>query len=178
MTGRQATPEGIAEALAVFGLDDGQDPQHLAQFLASLNVNVIIEAIRSASLDEWIAARDDLDEMLRLAKVRQRVEDRLPVVERSLPGLGDFLSEDPVSQAMQIPGLLIVVNDEWRQSLHAQLAQFEAVDSLLSALPERFHQPVLQDRLSDELRKELAPLAQAWAHQNPNQARLLTGDQE
>jgi hypothetical protein len=74
---------------------------------------------------------------------------------------------------MQIPGLLIAVNDEWRQAIHEQLAQWEAVDSLLSALPERFHQPLLQDRLSDELRQELAPLAQAWAQENPNKAGSL-----
>jgi hypothetical protein len=173
MTGRQATREGIAEALTVFGLDDGQDPQNLAQFLATLNFNATIEAIRSASLEGWIAARDDLADMLKFGAVRQRVQSRLPLVEQPLPGLNDFLSEDPVSQAMQIPGLLIAVNDEWRQAIREQLAQWEAVDSLLSALPERFHQPLLQDRLSDELRQELAPLAQAWAQENPNKARLL-----
>jgi len=178
MTGKLATSEGITEALDVLGMNDGQDPQHLAAHLASLNINAIIEAIQTASLDEWIDARDAFADMLKYTEVRRRVENRLPLAEQPLPGLGDFLSNDPVSQAMQIPGFLIVADDEWRNGIRFELARWEAVDSLISALPEKFRRPLLLNQIPDEIRQELAPIAAAWAQQHPEQARLLESQQE
>jgi hypothetical protein len=178
MTGTPASPEGIAEALDVLGLNDGQDPQHVADHLATLNLNAIIEAIRSASLDEWVAAREALTGILKYSEIRRRVENRLPPTERTLPGLAEFLSDDPFSQAIQIPGLLIVANDEWRQNLHSELAKFAALESLLSSIPEKFHEPLLRNQISEEIRRELSPIATAWAHEHPDQAKLLSGPRE
>lgn len=176
MTGMEASPEGITEALAIFGLNDGQDAQRLARHLSQLNFDAIIDVIRSASMENWVTARKDLTELLKLAKTRRSVESRLPQEDQSLPGLGDALASDAISQAVQIPALMITIDDEGRQTIRAEIARWEAVDSLLSALPERCHRPLLKNEVSDELRQEIAPLALTWASENPGKAALLNGE--
>jgi hypothetical protein len=174
-TGTEASPEGIAEALAVFGLDDGRDPRQLAQHLAQLNFDAIVDAIRSASMERWDAARNDLAGLLNLARTRRRIESRLPREEQPLPGLADALPDDPLSQAIQIPALLITFGDEERRTVRTEQARWEALDSLLSALPENAHRPVLRNEIPDELGQELAPLAQKWVSENPEKAAALSG---
>ena len=171
--GSQATSEGIAEVLEVFGLNDGQDPQQVASTLAAMNLDAITRVVQTATMDQWTAARTDLNEMRRYVELREQVEVHTMPAELRLAGLNDFSSHDVISQAAQIPGLLIIATDEWRESLPSQLAPLEALNSFLSVIPDEYHGPVLQNQLSEETLKELRPQAQAWAKQHPREAGLL-----
>jgi hypothetical protein len=145
-TGTPASPQGIAEALSVIGLNDGQDPQHVAQHLASINLAVLTNVVQTATREHWEAARDDLAGMLAYMDVRRRVEACVLPEERRLGGLADLPLDDPVSHALLMPALIIVATSEWRQRLESQLAQWRAVDRLLSAIPDKFHRFISQDR--------------------------------
>jgi hypothetical protein len=50
--GTPATPEGIAEVLEVFGMNDGQNPQQVAEHLATMNLDAIAQAVATATLDQ------------------------------------------------------------------------------------------------------------------------------
>jgi hypothetical protein len=171
--GTPATSEGIAEVLEVFGLNDGQDPQQLADHLATMNLDAIAQAVETATLDQWVAARADLTEMLRYIELRRQIEALSKPVELRLTGLDDFFSQDVISRAAQVPALLIIATDEWRERLRSELAPLQALDSLLSVIPEKHHSPLLQNQLSAEAVKELRPRAQAWIEQHPREAKLL-----
>jgi hypothetical protein len=171
--GTAATPGGIAEVLLVLGLNDGQDPQQLADHLAAMNLDAIAQAVETATLDQWIAARADLTEMQRYIDVRRQIEARSAPAELQLSGLNDFSSQDLISRAAQVPALLIIGTDEWRKNLRAELARWEALDSLLSVIPEKYHQPLLQNQLPAEAIQELRPQAEAWVKEHPRKAELL-----
>jgi hypothetical protein len=171
--GAAATPEGIAEVLMVFGLSDGQDPQRLADHLATMSLSAITQVVQTATLEQWLAARADLTELQRYVELRRRVEVRSAPPELRLTGLDDFLSEDLIFRAAQVPALLIVGADEWQENLRSELARWEAVDSLLSVIPEKYHHPFLQSQLPAEVVEELRPRAEAWVKQHPREAELL-----
>jgi hypothetical protein len=172
-TGTAATPEGIGEMLIVLGLNDGQDPRHLASHLAVMNLETITHAVETATLDQWIAARGDLVQMQRYVELRRRVEARSAPAELRLAGLDDFFSQDLISRAAQVPALLITGTSQWRENLRSELARWEAVDSLLSAVPDEYHRPLLLNELPDEAAQDLRPRAEAWARQHPREAATL-----
>lgn len=151
----------------MFGLEDGQDPQQLADFLAAMNLDAITQAVETATLDQWMAARADLTEMQRYVALRRQIEARSAPAELRLPGLNDFFSQDLISRAAQVPALLIIGNDEWRKNLRTELGRWEAVESLLSVTPEKYHQPLLQNQLPAEAIQQLRPLFEAWLKQHP-----------
>lgn len=171
--GVPATPEGVAEVLEVFGLNDGQDPQQVADHLATINLAAITQAVAAANLDQWAAARADLTEMLRYTELRRQIEAISKPTELRLTGLDDFASQDLISRAAQIPALLIVATDEWRKRLRSELAPLQALASLLSVIPGRYHRSMLLGELSAEVVEELRPSAEAWAKQHPDEAELL-----
>lgn len=171
--GIPATPEGIAEVLEVFGMNDGQNPQQVADHLATINLDAIAKAVATATLDQWIAARADLEEMLRYAELRGKIEALGKPTELRLTGLDDFSSQDLISRAAQVPALLIIATDEWRERLRAELAPLLAMDSLLSVVPEKYRRPLLQNQLSAEALEELRPRAEAWVKEHPREAALL-----
>jgi hypothetical protein len=171
--GAAATPEGIAEVLVVFGLNDGQDPQQLADHLATMSLDAIAQVVKTATLDQWLAARADYTELQRYVELRRRIEICSAPPELRLAGLDDFLSEGLVSRAAQVPALLIVGTGEWRENLRSELARWEAVDSLLSVIPKKYHHPFLQNQLPAEAVEELRPHAEAWVKQHPREAELL-----
>ena len=171
--GTAATPEGLAEVLVVFGLSDGQDPQQLADHLATMSLGAITLAVQTATLDQWLAARADLTQLQRYVELRRQIEVRSAPPELWLTGLDDFLSEDLIFRAAQVPALLIVGTDEWRENLRSELARWEAVDSLLSVIPKKYHHPFLQNQLPAEAVEELRPHAEAWVKQHPREAELL-----
>ena len=119
------------------------------------------------------SCRADLTEMLRYVELRRQVEALSKPVERRLTGLDEFFSQDVISRAAQVPALLIVATDEWRECLRSELAPLQALDSLLSVVPEKYHGPLLQNQLSAEALKELRPRAEAWVKQHPREAKLL-----
>jgi hypothetical protein len=171
--GSPATPEGIAEVLVVFGLSDGQDPQQLADHLATMSLGAITRAVRTATLEQWLAARADLAELRRYVELRQRIEVRSAPPELRLAGLDDFLSEDLIFRAAQVPALLIVGTNEWRENLRSERARWEAVESLLLVIPEKYHHPFLRNQLPAGAVEELRPDAEAWVEQHPREAELL-----
>jgi hypothetical protein len=173
VAGTPATVEGMTEALTVLGYNDGQDPEHVAEHLATLNFTAIGEAIRSATLEEWETARADLVAMTRFVEARQRVEALTLPEEQQLAGLTDLTTDEPVSQAALIAGLLVATNDNWRQRIHTGLTQMEAMEGLLLALPERFHKYVQQQPPPKEVLQEIAPVLAAWAEQHPVEAEIL-----
>jgi hypothetical protein len=138
-----------------------------------MSLDVITHAVETATLDQWVAARVDLMEMQRYVELRRPLEDRSAPPELRLMGLDDFSSLDLVSRAAQVPALLIIGTDEWRENLHMELARWEALDSLLSAIPEEHHRALLQRQLSEEATEEIRSLAQAWVEQHPREADLL-----
>jgi hypothetical protein len=157
----------------VFGLNDGQDPQQVADHLATINLAAITQAVAAATLDQWAAARADLTEMLRYTELRRQIEAISKPMELRLTGLDDFASHDLISRAAQIPALLIVATDEWRKRLRSELAPLQALESLLSVIPGRYHRSLLLGELSAEAVEELRPSAEAWAKQHPDEAELL-----
>ena len=171
--GTPATPEGIAEVLEVFGLNDGQDPQQVADHLATMSLDAIAQAVATATMDQWIAARADLTAMERYIELRRQVEALGKPAELRLTGLDDFSSQDLISRAAQVPALLIVGTDEWRERLRTELAPLQALESLLSMIPEKYHRPLLQNQLSADAVKELRPKAEAWVKQHPSEAESL-----
>jgi hypothetical protein len=173
VTGVPASTEGIGEALAVFGLDDGQDPGQVAEHLAAITFTAIGEATLTATWEQWVTARADLSTIRRLAQTRRQVELRLLPIEHRLEGLADLPVDEPVSQAALIAGLLVVANKQWRENLYSELARWEALDRLVSALPERFHRYVGKQELPDEVVQELAPIVVKWVEQYPAEAKIL-----
>jgi hypothetical protein len=174
--GVPATAEGIAEVLEVFGFNDGQDPQQVADHLAAISLDAIAQAVATATMNQWVAARADMTHMLRYAAVRRKIDALSKPAELRLTGLDDFSSQDLISRAAQIPGLLIIATDEWRESLRSELATWEALDSLLVAIPETYHRSLLRSQLTAEATEELRPRVEAWATQHPPEAKLLNID--
>jgi hypothetical protein len=171
--GTPATAEGISEVLEVFGLNGGQDPQQLADHLATVTLAAIAQAVATATWEQWVAARADLMEMQRYVELRRKIEALSKPVELRLTGLDDFSSQDLISRVAQVPVLLIVATDEWRDRLRTELASLRALDSLLAVIPVKYHSPLLQNQLSAETVKELRPTAEAWVEQHPREAELL-----
>lgn len=173
VTGVAASSEGMSEALTVFGLNDGQDPGHVAEHLASVTFAAVGHAIRSATWEQFATARADLANMLRLAQTRSRVEARILPPSQQLEGLGDLSTDEPVSRAALIAGLLVIGNEAWRQDLHTELARWEALDQLTSVLPERLHRYLPEQQLPEEIIQELAPIVIRWAENHPAEANIL-----
>jgi hypothetical protein len=173
VTGMPASDAGITEALTVFGLNDGQDPRHVADHLALFTFSAISEAIQSATLEQWNTAREDLAAMKQPAGERRQAEARLFPEAQQLVGLDALSTSDPVYHAAFIAGLLVVANDEWRQNLRSELARWEAMNKLLSMLPKKFDRFLLQEQPTDEVLRELRPILIEWAAQHPAEASLL-----
>jgi hypothetical protein len=111
--------------------------------------------------------------MQRYAELRGKIEALGKPTELRLTGLDDFSSQDLISRAAQVPALLIIATDEWRERLRAELAPLRAMDNLLSVTPEKYHRPLLQNQLSAEALEELRPRAEAWVKEHPREAALL-----
>ena len=88
--------------------------------------------------------------MQRYVELRRRIEALSAPEELRLAGLDDFSSQDVISRAAQVPALLIIATDEWRERLRSELAPLQALDSLLSVIPEKYHRPLLQNQLPAE----------------------------
>ena len=168
--GVPASEDGITEALTVFGLNDGQDPRDVAEHLATLTFDAICGAVQSATLEQWTTARADLAVIVQLADVRRRVETRILPKAQQLVGLAAMSTNDPVSQAAFLAGLLVIANDEWRQNLRSESARWKAINQLLSALPERFDRFILQQEAPEDVLVELRPILTDWATRHPAKA--------
>jgi len=131
------------------------------------------DAIRSATMEQFTTAHEDLSLIMRYAELRQGVEERVLPARQRLSGLEDIPFHDPIAQASMLPALLATASSEWRQGFCSELAKLEAMNNLLSALPEKFHRFLLQEQPSESEREEAAPILSAWANQHPAEAKLL-----
>jgi hypothetical protein len=172
VTGALASVEGMTEALTVLGYNNGQDPEHVAEHMATLTFTAIANAIESASMEEWESARADLAEMTRFALLYARIQERTSPERLQLPGLVDLVTDEPVSRAALTAGLLVAANEEGRQNFRAEFARLEALDALLSVLPEKFHQYAYQ-QAPDGVLRELNPILTSWVERHPSEAKLL-----
>ena len=178
IAGQAPSPEGIGEVLALAGLDGGQDRDISARFWAGVSLDRITAAIQSASLGQWVAARDDLDCLLEFARLRHSVEERVLPAGRRLTGLDIAQAGDPMHRSYLIPQQLLLA-DEVRASMRAGLEELQAWDRLLNALPEKFHRFVASNTesalaaKSHAFRAELASALRTWTAAHPREAVLL-----
>ncbi|MBP2323803.1 hypothetical protein JOF56_004188 [Kibdelosporangium banguiense] len=180
ISGEKASTEGVREALTVAGLNNGQNPDTVAESLAAINIDALIRAITTALPADWITARQDLHDLLRFASSYCRVAAHLLPEDLQLPGLADVSSDDPSSAAL-IPLMLILANDEWRTALRQQLAILNAIEQLLAGMPTRFHPYLNLDehaqqelaRQPNSFRDEFQTALVAWRHAHPDHARTL-----
>jgi len=63
LTGNLATPDGMAEVLAVFGLDDGQDPQQLTTSTVGVTAFLVREAGVGGAQSTQEGTRGDTESM-------------------------------------------------------------------------------------------------------------------
>lgn len=186
LAGQAGSHHGVADALTIFGLNDGQDIEQTGQVLASINVDAMVAAITLTTTDQWNQARTDSRELSRYIRTRAAVESALIPDGQRLSGLDDFtarLGKNDITEAVAwaplMPVLLIIGTPGWRAELAKQQAQFDAVALMLTVIPERFHHllgldhDVMLGQATEAQKSEVISIVSEWAKQYPDQAERI-----
>lgn len=178
VAGEHPSAEGVIEALSVVGLNDGQDPAAAAIQLAGINLDAISDAIDAAAEDDWLAARQDVELMVRYIELRRSVDQLWTPEAPVLEGLGDVGLGNADMRSVLIP-VALVLDEMWRKTVLHHCQQYAAAARLLNDTPTKFR-PFLRPDLANQLqsqseafRVELNAFLTTWALAHPDDVRMF-----
>lgn len=179
VAGEPPSAQGTVDALTAVGLNDGQDPDVTAVHLARINLDALCAAIETAAEAQWIAARQDVDLVVRHVELRRRVDQHWQASDPLLDGVSDVGLDDPGVRSSVIP-VALVLGETWHQQFHAEHERYQAASQLLDDLPDTFRSFFRADgearleQQSAEFRTELGAFLVEWSHRHPTYAAVLT----
>ncbi|MBS2545508.1 hypothetical protein KGQ19_01360 [Catenulispora sp. NL8] len=176
--GEVPSSEGVGEALTVAGFNDGQDFDRAAEKMASSSLDRMTEAVHSASVDDFIAAREIVDGAYRYAAAQTRMGQALQPGGMSLPGLAEIGPDIPIARTLMVPYLLSFTAED-HEIARAKIRASEAEDHLMAHLPPhlvRFMGPIAEADLSkesQEVRDEAASYWESFEVSYPEDAEII-----
>ena len=179
LVGETPTAEGIADLLAVAGLDGQQDPDAVAGVLRDLHQERTIDAIRSATRADWERARAACADVFEWMRLQRNAETLVWADDLRLTGLddfADFFDESAIlARTELIPVFLTLATPEWTAALAEQLRQLRAFAAISADLPEVFGPTALHNReaMTEPERKEATTLVAKWLSKHPGEAAAL-----